>query len=338
MKDGKALYETLTPSLDLGLPFAPAQVTTGYLQWPLLPELFPVSFPGVKTSRDDVVVDIDRERLIKRMERYFDLDTSNEEMRRISPSAMTNTARFKADTVRDQLRKRGFLPKNIVRYCYRPFDVRWLYWEPETKLLDEKRSDYFPQVFEGNVWIAAAQRNRKEFDPPLITSLLAARHVVERGANLYPLYVTSHAAAQALLVCQETMDARSLPNGTRLNIGDSLIAYLTQSGAIDDAPNAFYHALAILHTPSYRTENSGALRQDWPRIPLPDSRELLTASAELGKQIAALLDTETPFVAPASSRHPGNAGRMPALQEIATFTLPHGTTLDEAEHFAVTAG
>ena len=26
---------------------------------------------------------------------------------------------------------------------YRPFDTRWLYWEPETKLLDEKRSEYF---------------------------------------------------------------------------------------------------------------------------------------------------------------------------------------------------
>jgi hypothetical protein len=29
---------------------------------------------------------------------------------------------------------------------------------------------------------------------------------------------------------------------------------------------------------------------------------------------------------------------MPALQRIATFTLPYGTTLDEAKNFAVTAG
>lgn len=27
---------------------------------------------------------------------------------------------------------------NIIRHLYRPFDVRWLYWEPETKLIDEK--------------------------------------------------------------------------------------------------------------------------------------------------------------------------------------------------------
>ena len=49
---------------------------------------------------------------------------------------MQSTAHFQAEAVRDQLRKRGFRPENIVRYCYRPFDVRWLYWEPETNLLD----------------------------------------------------------------------------------------------------------------------------------------------------------------------------------------------------------
>ena len=59
------------------------------------------------------------------------------------------------------------------------------------------------------------------------------------------------------------------------------------------APDVFYHTLAILHAPDYRKENAGALRQDWPRIPLPDTKEALLASAALGRQIAALLDTET---------------------------------------------
>src|SRR5208337_4587370 len=146
-QDGKTLYQELVPPLDLGLPFAPAEVTTAYLQWPLLPDLFPVSFPGVKTSRDDVVVDIDREQLIERMRLYFDPRVSHEEMRRVCPSAMTSRAGFYAEAVRDHLRKRGFLPDNIVPCCYRPFDVRWLYWEPETNLLDRNRAEYFPHVF-----------------------------------------------------------------------------------------------------------------------------------------------------------------------------------------------
>jgi hypothetical protein len=70
-------YQSLPPPLELGLPFRPSTVAAGYLSWPLLPELFPVSFPGVKTSRDDVVVDIDLERLMDRMENYFDPNLSD---------------------------------------------------------------------------------------------------------------------------------------------------------------------------------------------------------------------------------------------------------------------
>lgn len=50
----------------------------------------------------------------------------------------------------------------------------------------------------------------------------------------------------------------------------------------------------MLHSPAYRVENAGALRQDWPRVPLPKTREALEASAALGRQVAALLDVETP--------------------------------------------
>jgi hypothetical protein len=36
------------------------------------------------------------------------------------------------------------------------------------------------------------------------------------------------------------------------------------------------------------------LRQDWPRVPLPAARAALEASAGLGRQLAALLDSERP--------------------------------------------
>jgi predicted helicase len=58
------------------------------------------------------------------------------------------------------------------------------------------------------------------------------------------------------------------------------------------AADLFFHIVAILHSPTYRTENQGALRQDWPRIPLPATAQPIKASAQLGREIAALLDTE----------------------------------------------
>lgn len=125
-KDLAQQYKELSPALELGLPFQPGAVESNYLSWPLLPELFPVSFPGVKTSRDDVVVDIDKERLISRIKQYFDPELDDAEIRALMPTAMTTAGGFDARKTRRFLIQRGFKPENIVRYCYRPFDNRWL--------------------------------------------------------------------------------------------------------------------------------------------------------------------------------------------------------------------
>jgi hypothetical protein len=62
----------------------------------------------------------------------------------------------------------------------------------------------------------------------------------------------------------------------------------------ETAELVWYHALAMGYSPAYLTENADGIRQDWPRIPLPRERDLLLASATLGRQVAALLDTEGP--------------------------------------------
>ena len=48
----------------------------------------------------------------------------------------------------------------------------------------------------------------------------------------------------------------------------------------------------MLHASKYAIENADALRQDWPRVPLPNDANLLKGSGELGLKLAALLDPE----------------------------------------------
>jgi hypothetical protein len=69
-------------------------------------------------------------------------------------------------------------------------------------------------------------------------------------------------------------------------------AYLKELGLGVEA--LFHHIVAVLHALAYKKENAGALRQDWPRIPLPKAKDSLLASAVLGREVAALLDTEAP--------------------------------------------
>ena len=114
-----ALYDAFEPVLALGLPFAQVAVSDGWFEWPALPDLFPVSFPGVKTSRDSFLVDIDLDRLKARVANYFDADLSHEEAaRRLPDSVMQPAARFDPLAVRDALLKRGGPTESgFIRYA-----------------------------------------------------------------------------------------------------------------------------------------------------------------------------------------------------------------------------
>ena len=150
-----ALYERVEPSLPLGLPFVRTAVSAGWFDWPALPDLFPASFPGVNSSRDGLLVDVDLPRLRERIAHYFDPAVPHDEFALRYPQALRTAA---SRTVRGSLIARGGPSQDgFVRFAYRPFDYRWLYYEPDRPLLDRPRPDYVPHVFKGNLWMSAAQ-------------------------------------------------------------------------------------------------------------------------------------------------------------------------------------
>lgn len=314
-------YETLTPSLALGLPFMRLGSSEEYEKWPLLPAIFPASFPGVKTSRDDFLVDIDRDRLAERIGKYFDPETSNAKIEQISPASMKSGNRFDAEATRAFLLQRGFLPQNIVRFLYRPMDVRWLYWEPETKLLDEKRSDYFPQVFSGNMFFFTTGMTRKHtVEPALFTTVLNDLNSMDSGARGFPLYI------------RRFENNLFETNGIEVaaNISEAALDYL--KSLLCSEVDLFYHCLSMLHSSIYRNTNADGLRQNWPRIALPSTRGALLHSASLGRSIAALLDTEQVVNAVTSGAivHP--------LRSIAVVSKAGGGALDPMEDLKLTVG
>ena len=65
------MYDEVAPILQLGLPFAPIASSGDWHDWPSLTELFPTSFPGVTTSRDPFLIDVDPHRLKARLNDYF---------------------------------------------------------------------------------------------------------------------------------------------------------------------------------------------------------------------------------------------------------------------------
>lgn len=314
----KSIYLPHVPQRQLGLPFLPAVASKNYFLYPRLTELFPVSFPGVKTSRDNFLVDIDQGSLRKRIAMYFDKSISHDEIRRSYPAIMTNSGRFKSEDVRSILLNRGMLSENIIRYHYRPFDVRWIYWEPDTKLLDEKREKYRPHIFRDNLWLEAREKQTKEeFNRGDVTKHIAD-NMGNGLSNFFPMYLRDdHDHGTGDVVNRR-------PNVNR-SVGEKLEAL---GVGVEDL---FYHVVAVLHTPTYRTENAGALRMDWPRIPLPEAESILRGSAKLGRQLADLLDPEKPV--------PGvTAGTpRPEMRGLAVVNRVGGGHLSETD-MSLTAG
>ena len=277
------LYESLSPVAGLGLPFAPTAVGGDWFDWPSLVDLFPSQFPGVTTSRDVFLVDIDADVLQRRLGEYFDPGLGDEEIGRRYPSVMKEARRFKARSTRSALLRRGGpIDDGVVRYSYRPFDDRWLYWDGDTKLLNEKRSEYKPHVFEGNLWFSAAQHIRKGTSEPqaMFTTHMGSYHLIEIGTFWFPLYLRDDQFGEPADSVKRTP-----------NLSELALRYIELHDATPS--DLFHHALATLHDPAYREANAGGLRMGWPRIPLPQDRDALIASAERGRTLARLLDTES---------------------------------------------
>lgn len=281
-------YDIVEPDETLGLPFVPSVASAGYTDWPRLPDLFPFYTPGIKTSRDELLVDIDADVLDSRMAAYFDPAVDEAQMRKICQKAVRSTGTFDASRTRGQLQRRGAAPARIVPHVYRPFDLRHLFYEPETDLLERKRPEYPPHVFDGNVWLATAQRARKGYEPPLVAQSLMSLHVVEWSASCFPLYLGLN---PGLFGDDEETGRLGEHRSPEANLSDAAVKALDGLG-VKDREALFYHAVAVLHSQAYQDENAGALRLDWPRLPLPDDALTLVRSAEIGRRVAALLDVE----------------------------------------------
>ena len=322
-------YASLQPNLPVGLPFKQISVSEEWTDWPSLPDLIPISFPGIKSGRDPFVVDIDLNLLKDRMADYFNPDLSHAEIGQRYPSAMRNPREYDSSTVRDALINHGGpTALGFVRYSYRPFDNRWLYWEPREKLVDRPRIDYRPHVFPGNLWFSAVPRLRRDATEPqsTVTSYMASLHLNEWSASMFPAWLRD-----------DGLNLDGDGKQRRPNLSPAAHRYLDKLGlGVEDL---FHHALAVLHDPAYRKANAGALRMEWPRIPLPGwpdgdtdgAADELAKSAARGRELAALLDSETPV---------SGVTEGTLRPEIAAIAVP-STTSDHnmsGDDFALTAG
>jgi hypothetical protein len=305
-------YENVQPAEENRFTFCPSDIAGYYHKWPALTELCAKSpSNGLMEKRGGALMDIDRAALAERMRNYYNPNVSWDELKALETGLTESAAGFDPIKARLKVQAEGkFEPSRLRRYALRPFDTRWCYYSDVSPLWNRSRPALWEQCLTGNSFLMsrpAAVASPEGF-PLFYTTLLGDNDFLRGHAYYFPLrlHITPptqpkkkdgngefdsvlHEAAPAYRAGREKITA---------NLSPAARAYLAKLGMknpdadADTAALVWMHALAIGYSPAYLAENADGLRQDWPRIPLPESQAALLASAALGRQVAALLDTE----------------------------------------------
>jgi predicted helicase len=153
--------------------------------------LFPINSVGIVTSRDDLVIDSNKENLKQRMQQFFSLSAA-EAMHKFSLNENQSW------TVAEAQRKTTFDISHIQPISYRPFDNRWVYYD--SVMIERARGEVMKQMLNGeNFGLIVGRAGQVVGDMPWnvcsITDKVSDFNLFYRGGGvLFPLYTYPNAA------------------------------------------------------------------------------------------------------------------------------------------------
>lgn len=336
-------YELVKPDASGRFSFGPACIAPHYLEWPKLVELCeipPFNGPVERRGNSLIVPKNDKARLELSLRAYLDPNQTDAQVKALSPRYMKSSGEFRAEKVRLHLKGNvRFDAGRIVLYPFKPFDVRWAYLDGQIQPLFSRPSPELlshAAVAGTAFFITRDTADKSPEGPPFYFSRLVCDYDCISGhARHFPVLLGAGISRK-----QGDFFAGAREEGKpTANLSATCRAYLKSLRVknLDSDPETagliWMHALAIGYSPAYLSENADCLRQDWPRVPLPDSKKRLIDSAELGRVVAALLDTETPIKGVTSG------ALRPEMKVIGPIARQGGGSVNAAEgHLDVTAG
>ncbi|MCK9377566.1 MAG: hypothetical protein M0P73_15625 [Syntrophobacterales bacterium] len=289
-------------------------------------------------------MDIDRAILEHRVQLYFDPGTDWETLKALGTGLTENAAGYETKKVRLKVQAvKTFQADRICRYALRPFDNRWCYYSEVSPLWNRSRPALWEQCWPGNSFLLSRVKGVKtpEGVPFYYARGLSDDHLLADDAFCFPIRLKAVSQKGKAQNGQNELFETEAPASSTptANLSPAARSYLASLGLPDPdadpetASLIWFHALAVGYAPAYLTENADGIRQDWPRVPLPDSGEALENSARLGRELAALLDPETPVAGV-------TAGVIrPELKILAVISKVGGGTLNpDVGDLALTVG
>ncbi len=236
---------------------------------------------GVKSNRDDVVYDFNRDQLMVRMGTF--VEDYNAEVDRYKRAgklkdidSFVNYGRIKWDsTLKRHLKdkKDGHFDTSALRTAlYRPFTKRHLYFDRLFINSVHRQPSFFPPPAteqENRVILSPGLGNRKTFGVFMTNAIVGLDFAFEK-VQCFPFYTYDE---------DGTNRRENITDGAlgrfRDHYGDSTITKW----------DVFYYVYALLHHPGYREKFAGNLKRELPRIPFAPA---FRPFADAGRALADL--------------------------------------------------
>lgn len=302
--------------------------------YPALDEYLTYFNSGVQPVRDEAVLSTDKQTLEQRMRDYFDFGTSFDTLVEKHPGFNVSRARYLPKQVRDRLEQDGatFEPSRLARLLYRPFDLRWMYWETRRRLLNEARGELLPywRSVETQICLVAAQTPRRVTGiRPIPSRAVGCMECLDPNARVFPLY-----GPKADLTPEDSdrlFETAPTTSETMVVKGWSDLATNLLGLSEKEAGEAIFFALvALTNSPAWLSEQP-VESDDFASVPLPADPSKLLRASEIGRELVDLFDGDTPVtgVTVGSIRE--------ELRNVATADSAQGTVSLEGR-YGVSAG
>lgn len=216
-------------------------------------ELFPVNSTGIKTHRDDFVIDFDESDLIRRISNFLNLKKSDEEVRLYYD--LKDNRDWKLSEKRKAIEKDKNWRKSFSEILYRPFDNRYIFYHKDA--IDYGREDIMKHLLMGEN-IALSTSRGVEISSPwqhvLCTDKLMQHHTVSLKETNYvfPLYLYSKAE-------EENKKNRGIGGGTMMMLFEEGEEYSERRPNIN---KEFYALLENVYRDQARLPTSARLSNE----------------------------------------------------------------------------
>ncbi|HET8803312.1 MAG TPA: type ISP restriction/modification enzyme, partial [Aequorivita sp.] len=280
-------------------------------------ELFTSNVTGIVTARDSVVIDTDKNQLIKRIEKFTDDQFTDREIRSwLFPNKKDgkylagNSRGWKLELARSKIAKNDH-NSFIKDIDYRPFDIRKIYYSPD--MVDWGRENLMRHFLEGNNigLMICRQTAIDSWEHVGITKIIAddsrvSNRSKERGYIL-PLYLYPEKTEQQNI---EQSQVRTPNLKTEIINQFAEVLGLTFTNEKESVENTFApidildYIYAVLHSPTYREKYKVFLKIDFPRVPYPKVKDTFWKLVKLGGEIRQIHLLESPKVEQYITQYP----------------------------------